>query len=171
MNRIVIIFNSLMVVTATAIVIALVVSRMAMDETPAQATPTAALGSIAPTANNSLFEPPQLQAASPTLVPTASPTPMPTVRAEPTSIDPPAEATSVPALAGATSVSAPAIGPVSATANATAGQFTEYTVQRGESLAAIAKRFNVTVRDIITANTIANPDAVPVGTVLRIPNK
>lgn len=44
-----------------------------------------------------------------------------------------------------------------------------HTVQAGETLTAIAQRYNVTVQAIVAANNIANPDRVAVGTVLIIP--
>ena len=44
-----------------------------------------------------------------------------------------------------------------------------HTVQVGETLTAIAQRYNVTVQAIVTANNITNPDRVTVGTVLVIP--
>ena len=47
--------------------------------------------------------------------------------------------------------------------------FVEYTVKKGDVLQVIAKQYNVSVRDIIDSNTIANPDSLVVGQVLRIP--
>jgi len=44
-----------------------------------------------------------------------------------------------------------------------------HTVQAGETLTAIAQRYNVTVQAIVAANNITNPDRVAVGTVLIIP--
>ena len=44
-----------------------------------------------------------------------------------------------------------------------------HTVQAGETLTAIAQRYNVTVQAIVAANNIPNPDRVAVGTVLIIP--
>jgi LysM repeat protein len=44
-----------------------------------------------------------------------------------------------------------------------------HTVQAGETLTAIAQRYGVTVQAIVSANNIANPDRVAVGTVLIIP--
>lgn len=44
-----------------------------------------------------------------------------------------------------------------------------HTVQVGETLTAIAQRYNVTVQAIVAANSITNPDRVAVGTVLIIP--
>ncbi len=44
----------------------------------------------------------------------------------------------------------------------------EYTVQTGDTLGAIAAKFNITVAEIIEANDISNPDALEVGQVLII---
>jgi LysM repeat protein len=44
----------------------------------------------------------------------------------------------------------------------------EYTVQTGDTLGAIAVKFNVTVAEITEANDIANPDSLEVGQVLII---
>jgi LysM repeat protein len=43
-----------------------------------------------------------------------------------------------------------------------------YTVETGDTLGAIAVKFNVTVADIIAANEISNPDSLEVGQVLII---
>ncbi|NDY58055.1 LysM peptidoglycan-binding domain-containing protein [Desulfovibrio sulfodismutans] len=44
-----------------------------------------------------------------------------------------------------------------------------YTVQRGDSLNKIARKFKVSVKDIMTKNKIDNPDKVAAGQVLDIP--
>ncbi|MDX2139791.1 MAG: LysM peptidoglycan-binding domain-containing protein [Chloroflexota bacterium] len=49
------------------------------------------------------------------------------------------------------------------------GGVTTYTVVRGDTLAAIARRFNVSVQSIASANGITNPNRIFVGQVLRIP--
>lgn len=48
-------------------------------------------------------------------------------------------------------------------------QFFIYTVVAGDTLSAIAKRFGVTVRQLIEANEIANPNLIRVGQQLVIP--
>jgi LysM repeat protein len=49
------------------------------------------------------------------------------------------------------------------------GPHTTYTVQRGEELALIAKKFNVAMSDIIKLNAIKNADAIYPGQSLLIP--
>jgi LysM repeat protein len=44
-----------------------------------------------------------------------------------------------------------------------------YTVQAGDNLFRIALRFGLTYQELASANGIINPDALPVGTVLKIP--
>lgn len=44
-----------------------------------------------------------------------------------------------------------------------------HTVRSKETLFAISKQYGVTVQDLMAANGIRNPSAVPVGTVLKIP--
>ena len=44
-----------------------------------------------------------------------------------------------------------------------------YTVQSGDTLYSVARQFEVNVTDIIAVNSISNPDNIPVGTVLTIP--
>ena len=52
-----------------------------------------------------------------------------------------------------------------------ASMATGYTheVKRGETLAAIAQQYGVTVADIVSANGISNPNVIAVGKVLTIP--
>jgi LysM repeat protein len=44
-----------------------------------------------------------------------------------------------------------------------------YTVQQGDTLIAIARRFHVTIGAIVLANKLASPDRLTVGQVLTIP--
>lgn len=46
---------------------------------------------------------------------------------------------------------------------------TVYVVQPGDTLSAIATRFNVTLDDLVEANRIVNPDALQVGQEITIP--
>ena len=45
-----------------------------------------------------------------------------------------------------------------------------YTVNKGDTLSAIAKRFSTTVNAIATANNISNPNKIVVGQKIRIPD-
>ncbi|MFW6069722.1 MAG: LysM peptidoglycan-binding domain-containing protein [bacterium] len=54
------------------------------------------------------------------------------------------------------------------TVNAAFADFS-YTVQAGDTLSAIARRFNTSVQEIVALNDIANPDIIHVGQVLTIP--
>lgn len=47
---------------------------------------------------------------------------------------------------------------------------TRYTVRSGDTLYAIARRFNVTVQQIASANNLSNPNLIRVGQVLIIPS-
>lgn len=47
--------------------------------------------------------------------------------------------------------------------------YIEYTVQSGDLLYIIALEYDVTVEDIITNNSIENPDSLTVGSIIRIP--
>ena len=49
------------------------------------------------------------------------------------------------------------------------GPHTQYTVQRGEELGTIAKKFNVAVSDIVKMNNISDPDSIYPGQTLNIP--
>ncbi|SHJ85302.1 LysM peptidoglycan-binding domain-containing protein [Tepidibacter formicigenes] len=44
-----------------------------------------------------------------------------------------------------------------------------YRVQKGDTLAKIAEKFNTTVEIILKFNFIPNPDLIPIGLALRIP--
>jgi mannosyltransferase len=48
-------------------------------------------------------------------------------------------------------------------------QSTEYTVQAGDTLASVARRYSTTVEALANANGIVNPDRIQVGQVLIIP--
>lgn len=47
--------------------------------------------------------------------------------------------------------------------------YQQYTVVRGDTLAAIAKRFKTTVQEIAVTSGIADPNRIAVGQVLSIP--
>jgi len=47
-------------------------------------------------------------------------------------------------------------------------QIITYTVQAGDTLALIAKRYDIPLADLVTSNNIENPDLIEVGLVLTI---
>ncbi len=49
-------------------------------------------------------------------------------------------------------------------------QLTTYTVKRGDTLGSIAKRYGVTVQELVNINNIKNPNLIYVGQVLTIPS-
>ncbi|MCA9969572.1 MAG: LysM peptidoglycan-binding domain-containing protein, partial [Anaerolineales bacterium] len=53
--------------------------------------------------------------------------------------------------------------------SATAAFAFQYTVQSGDTLSALARRFGTTVQAIVAANNISNPNLIHVGQVLEIP--
>ena len=44
-----------------------------------------------------------------------------------------------------------------------------YTVKKGDTLSAIAKKYNVTVEALVASNSIKNKDVIFIGQVLKIP--
>ena len=69
----------------------------------------------------------------------------------------------IPAPGGATQAPAPASPAPQPTGTST------YVVQRGESLAVIAAKFNTTYIELARLNNITNPDVLSVGQVLQVP--
>jgi LysM repeat protein len=63
----------------------------------------------------------------------------------------------------------PATAQTAMTAQAAAAEYSIYVVQRGDTLAAIARRFNSTVALLVQLNNIRNPNLIYVGQRLRIP--
>lgn len=49
--------------------------------------------------------------------------------------------------------------------------YVEYVVQRGDLLVTIARRFGVSVEDILAINDIRNPSSLTIGQTLRIPRR
>lgn len=73
-----------------------------------------------------------------------------------------AAAASGAAGTGGQSTAAPAAG-------AAAGAATVYTVQSGDTLGSIARRFGTTVQELVRTNNLANPDQLTVGQKLTVP--
>jgi LysM repeat protein len=92
--------------------------------------------------------PPQLPAifASDTPVPTETPTPLPPSATPTITLTPEPSLTPTPE------------GPLT------------YIVEEGDTLFSISQQFGVTMDVLITANNLANPDNIPVGTELIIPS-
>jgi len=113
---------------------------------------------------SSTSQPPTAAATQPTPeadTPTAAREPTPTT-APVVALDP----TESPATSQPASTSAPV---ATATTPSAASDYIEYTVQKGDLLNSIAKRYNVTAKDILAINDIPNADSLTVGQVLRIP--
>jgi LysM repeat protein len=142
---------------AVAVIAGLFVATLSSANRPigvAQTTPRAESAAPAPT-TGALAQAPTN--APPTAAATSAPSTVATP--EPTKTAP---ATAVPTIAPTS---------VPTTTPALAGEFIEYTVQRGDELLQLAKKYNVTVKEIMANNQIPNPDSLVVGQVLRIPKK
>lgn len=46
----------------------------------------------------------------------------------------------------------------------------DYRIQRGDTLSALAKKFNTTVEKLAQANDIADPDKIFAGASLKVPD-
>jgi peptidoglycan DL-endopeptidase LytF len=115
----------------------------------------------------------------PTTVAAAAPTPIadqPVIATEPMPTSAPSTALD-PVEPTATSQPAPTTSPpteaatqaANATSSSSEASYIEYTVQKGDLLNNIAKKYNVTTKDILAINQISNADSLTVGQVLRIP--
>jgi LysM repeat protein len=105
--------------------------------------PSAQLAGASPTAT-ARPTPTERPQATPTANPTSSPTPIPTATPTPAPTAPPTPAsTAVPART--------------------------YVVEQGDTLAAIAQQFGVSIEAIQAANEIEDPDEINIGQVLVIP--
>ena len=71
--------------------------------------------------------------------------------------------------APAEAVSTPAAAPATAAAKPASGEAVKHTVQSGESLGVIARKYGVTVGELAAANNITDPSKVRVGQQLVIP--
>ena len=75
-----------------------------------------------------------------------------------------------PEVSAGTAAVTPAGTPEAASSEAGAAAVGgEYTVQAGDTLSAIARRFGLSVTDLIAANQLANPNTLHKGQVLNIP--
>ena len=99
----------------------------------------------------------------PTVEPTPAPTEAPVVTPEPT-VAPTAAPTAAPTVAPTT---APTEAPKPTTAPVIEG--TEYVIKAGDTLSAIAAACGATVKELVEANKIENPDVIITGAKLVIP--
>ncbi|MGC8786854.1 MAG: LysM peptidoglycan-binding domain-containing protein [Anaerolineae bacterium] len=107
------------------------------------------------------------QAVTQTPVPSATPTVILTPQPPPTTI-PLTPGPTVVSVAEASPTPFPtAIPTVYPTATTVPGQF-EYTVQWGDTLYSLARRFNTTVDALVALNGLPNPNYIRVGQVLKI---
>ncbi|HJZ45817.1 MAG TPA: LysM peptidoglycan-binding domain-containing protein [Roseiflexaceae bacterium] len=106
---------------------------------------------------------------APTSAPLAADAPTAILAPAPAPTDSPA-ATAKPAEPSATSQPEPTAAPTTTAVSPSAERaYIEYTVQKGDLLNNIAKKYNVTTKDILAINEIRNADSLTVGQVLRIP--
>ena len=109
--------------------------------------------------------------STPTIVASGEPTPiadLPTAVSAPVPTSAPI-AVLDPAEPTATNLPAPTSVPAATAAPSGDPAYIEYTVQKGDLLNNIAKKYNVTTKDILAINEISNADSLTVGQVLRIP--
>jgi LysM repeat protein len=105
--------------------------------------------------------------------PVATPTPSPS-QPTPTLSPTPLPATIAPSVAPSAAPSLPptpaqSVAPSPAPTKAPA-QFRTYTVKPGDTLSAIAARFDTTVSAIVNLNDLNNANSLRVGQKLKIPN-
>ena len=115
----------------------------------------------------------------PTTIAAAEPTPIadePIITTEPVPTsapiavldpaEPPAASPPAPTSIAPTAEAAPS---ATGTPASNAVSYIEYTVQKGDLLNNIAKKYNVTTKDILAINQISNADSLTVGQIIRIP--
>jgi len=98
-------------------------------------------------------------------LPTVASTPVPT-SATLAALDP-ADPTATKQPAPTNSPTSSPAATAAPTDNASA--YIEYTVQKGDLLNDIAKKYSVTTKEILAINQISNADSLTVGQVIRIP--
>ncbi len=121
--------------------------------TPASPTPAPKTGTASPTPPGAAVTKVVLPGQTPQVAGAATPVPL-----TPSSPPPP---TPAPVATNAPTGGQPAPAP--------AGGETIYVVQRGDTLAKIAAKYGVTVKQIVDLNSIANPNLISTGQKLRIP--
>lgn len=73
-----------------------------------------------------------------------------------------AASTPLPSMAS----NAPAAAPMT---NADPSRPGYYTMQKGDTLYGVARKYNIPPKDLIAANNFPNPDRLPVGTKVKLP--
>ena len=121
--------------------------------TPASPTPAPKAGTASPTPPGAAVTKVVLPGQTPQVAGAATPAPLTPVT--------PSPPTPIPAATSAPAAPQPAPAP--------AGGETIYVVQRGDTLAKIAAKYGVTVKQIVDLNSIANPNLISAGQKLRIP--
>jgi len=119
--------------------------------TPASPTPAPKTGTASPTPPGAAVTKVVLPGQTPQVAGAATPVPL-----TPSSPPPP---TPAPVATNTPTGGQPA----------PAGGETIYVVQRGDTLAKIAAKYGVTVKQIVDLNSIANPNLISTGQKLRIP--
>ena len=100
-----------------------------------------------------------------TATPTASPQPTATATARPATVTATASSTATPRPATATATRVPA----TATPVRDASGTTRYTIRSGDTLSAIAARFNTSVARLLALNPGLNPSRLQVGAQILVP--
>jgi LysM repeat protein len=138
-------------------------SPLITQQTGTTSLPTNVAAASEPTPN---AEQPSATSA-PTSAPSAALDP-----ADPTATSQPTPTSEILTEAGAPTSGIPTQGGAPAATTAPASNTTayiEYTVQKGDLLNNIAKKYNVTTKAILAINQISNADSLTVGQVIRIP--
>ncbi len=63
----------------------------------------------------------------------------------------------------------PGTGTTTGSGTTTTGSSTTYTVQQGDTLGSVARRFGTTVKELATLNKLADADNIAIGQVLKLP--
>ncbi len=101
-------------------------------------------------------------ASTPAFVPPTNPTPATPAPAPTNVVSTPATPTNIPATPATPVDSGAAVAPV-------AGAATDYTIAQGDTLGALAKKFNVKVKAIEDANPGIDPTKLKIGQKIHIP--
>jgi len=112
---------------------------------------------------------PAKPAGQPSVSPAAAPAATPAPAGTPTPAATPAAAKTPAAASTPADNPAEAVETIEVGGTPQPGAATTYTVERGDTLSRIAKKFSVTPKAIIEANTLKNPDRLEAGATINIP--